>query len=309
MAAAEGLGDDHARVRLAHVVHGDVAHAALGQHGGEHLRGVLGVAVDGGIGDHHAVFLGRIGAPLVVLVDEPADVLAPHGAVQRADHADVERGRFLEQRLHLRAVLAHDVREVAAGVGQPVVLEVILIGEEIAVQRAEGAEGVGGEERAGGDVEAHHDLGPVNHRRHDEREGVLAEAHRVALVHEDRAGVNVEGEVVLDHVADLLVADDLRVRIAEHGVLQRLGVVGLHVMHHDVVERTAVQGIGDVLEELAGDGVVDRVEQDGLLVEQDVGVVAHAAGDGVDALKQSQPPVRRADPKQIVIDFHCAVHE
>ena len=228
--------------------------------------------------------------------------------MQRADHADVERGGLLQQRLHLRAVLADDVREVAAGVGQPVVLEVVLVGEEVAVQRAEGAEGVGGEERAGGDVEAHHDLGPVDHRRHDEREGVLAEAHRVALFHEDGAGVDVEGEVVLDHVADLLVADDLRVGIAQHGVLQGLGVVGLHVVHDDVVERTAVQGIGDVLEELAGDGVVDGVEQDGLLVEQDVGVVAHAAGDGVDALKQRQSAVGRADPKQIVIDLHGAMH-
>ena len=81
------------------------------------------------------------------------------------------------------------------------------------------------------------------------------------------------------------------------------------IFDDDVVERAAVQGIGDVLEELPRDRVVDRVEQDGLLVKQDVGIVAHAAGDGVDALKQCQPPVRRADPKQIVIDFHCAVHE
>ena len=309
VAAAEGLGHDDARVRLAHVVHGDVAHAALSQHGGEHVGGVFRIAVDGGVGDHHAVVLGRVGAPLVVLVDEPADVLAPHGTVQRADHADVERGGLLQQRLHLRAVLAHDVREVAAGVGQPVVLEVILVGKEVAAQRAEGAEGVGGEERAGGHVEAHHDLRPVDHRRHDEREGVLAEAERVALVHQDRAGVDIELKVVLDHVADLLVADDLRVGIAQHGVAQRLGVVGLHVMHHDVIERTAVQDVGHVLKELTGHGVIHRVEQDGLLVEQDVGVVAHAAGDGVDALEQSQTAVRCADPVQIVIDFHRAVHE
>ena len=217
------------------------------------MGGILRVAVDGGISDHDRVVLRRVGAPLVVLVDEPADVLAPHGTVQRADHADVERGGLLEKRLYLRAVLADDVREVAPRVGQPVVLEVILIGKEVAVERAEGAEGVRGEERAGGDVEAHHDLGPVDHRRHDEREGVLAKAHRVALFHEDGAGVDVKGEVVFDHLGDLFVADDLRVGIAQHGVCQRLGVVGLHVVNDDVVERTAVQGIGHVLKELTGD--------------------------------------------------------
>ena len=116
VAAAEGLGHDIARVRDGDVVHGDVAHAALSEHGGEHLRSIFRVAVDGGVSDEHAaLLLGRIGAPLAVLVDEPADVLAPDRAVQGADHADVERGGLLEQGLHLRAVLADDVRVVAAG--------------------------------------------------------------------------------------------------------------------------------------------------------------------------------------------------
>ena len=46
----------------------------------------------------------RVGAPLAVLIDEPADVLAPDRAVQGADHADVERGGLLEQGLHLSLI-------------------------------------------------------------------------------------------------------------------------------------------------------------------------------------------------------------
>lgn len=83
VAAAEGLGHDIARVRDGDVIHGDVAHAALSEHGGEHLCRVFRVAVDGGVSDEHAaLLLGRVGAPLAVLIDEPADVLAPDRAVQ-----------------------------------------------------------------------------------------------------------------------------------------------------------------------------------------------------------------------------------
>ena len=309
VAAAEGLGHDITRVRDGDVVHGDVAHAARGEHGGEHLRRVFRVAVDGGVGDEHAAdLLGRVGAPLAVLIDEPADVLAPDGAVQRADHADVERGGLLEQGLHLRAVLADNVRIVAAGIRQPVVLKVVLIGIEIAAQRAERAEGIGGKERAGRGIKADHDLRPVDHRRHDIGKRVLAEAVCIALGHEDGAGVNVEGKIVADHVADLRVADDFRLGVAAHGLLERLGVVGLHVVHDDVVQRAAAEDMGEVFKKLTGDGLVHRVEQDGLFVEQDIGIVRHAARDGVHALKQGQTAVGRADPIQILGHFHSAVH-
>ena len=66
---------------------------------------------------------------------------------------------LFQQELDVGAVLAHDVGEVAAGVVQPVPLEVHLVGEQLAVQRAEGAEGVGGKEDAVGDVEGHHASG------------------------------------------------------------------------------------------------------------------------------------------------------
>ena len=309
VAAAEGLGHDIARVRDGDVVHGDVAHAALGQHGREHLRRVFGVTVDGGVSDEHAaVLLGRVGAPLAVLIDEPADVLAPDRTVQRADHADIKRSGLLEQRLHLRAVLADDVRVVAAGIGQPVVLKVILISVEVAAERAERAEGVGGKERASRGVKADHDLRPVHHRRHDVGKRVLAEAVGAALGHEDGAAVDVKGEVVADHVADLRVADDLRLGITAHGLLERLGVVRLHVVHDDVVQRTAAEHMGEIFKELTGDGLIHRVEQDGLLVEQDIGVVRHAARDGIHALKQRQTAVGRTDPVQVLGHFHSAVH-
>ena len=96
VAGAEALGDDEARVRRGHVVHLHIAHAEVGKLGGENVRRVFGVAVDGGIGNHDCLLLGLVGCPVDVFVDKPADVLAPHGSVQRADGFDFNRRSLLE---------------------------------------------------------------------------------------------------------------------------------------------------------------------------------------------------------------------
>lgn len=54
--------------------------------------------------------------------------------------------------------------------------------------------------------------------------------------------------------------------------------------------------------------MVDRVEQDGLFVQNDVGIVAHAARDGIDVFEQRQPPVVAADPVEILGHFFHTVH-
>ena len=120
---------------------------------------------------------------MLVLVENVGDVLAlaPDRAVERANVLDVQAGCLVQQILHLGAVLAHDVRQIAAGVVDPLAPEVELVGEQLAVQGAERAEGVRGEQHAVGGVKRDHGLRPVDHRRVDEGDGVLAEAAGVAL--------------------------------------------------------------------------------------------------------------------------------
>ena len=88
--------------------------------------------------------------------------------MERADGLDVQRSGLFQQSLHLRAVLAHDVQVVAAGLAGPVGLLVELC------HRAEAAKAVGGEEDFFGGLIAHHDLGPVDHRCEHESQGVSA---------------------------------------------------------------------------------------------------------------------------------------
>ena len=306
-AAAEGVGEDVAGRNDGGIVHANL-HAALGQLDGEDVGRVLGVAVNRGVGDQDALFLRGVARPELVLLDELAEVLPPDEAVQRADAGDIERGGLFQRRLDLRAVLADDVGIIAARLVQVLGEEIGLIGEEAAVERAEGAEGVGREEDLVGAVIAHHDLGPVDHRRHDEAELVAAGLQAVPFLDQNDALRQIEGEKLRQHSLDLRIADDLRLGIARDQQLQRGGVVGFHVVDDQIIERPPAQRIGDVLQENAVNSLVHRVKEHGLLVQQQIGVVGHALGHAVHALKAGKPAVIGADPDQILANFSCAVH-
>ena len=228
--------------------------------------------------------------------------------MQRADVVYLEPGGLAQHGLHLRAVLADDVGVVAAGLVEVLAHEVALVGEDAAVERAEGAEGVGGEEYLVGGVVGHHDLRPVHHRGHDEGEAVAAGAEGVALLDQMYAVGEVGGEEAREHVAYLCVADNFGLGIAQGDVLDGGGVVGLHVGDYQVVELAAAQDVGHVVEEVVRHGLVNRVEEYGLLVEYEIGVVGDAVGHAVDALEQGEPAVICADPCHVVGYTLCAVH-
>ena len=304
MARAEGLADEVAAVGLGHVVDLDVVDAGLGELRGENVRRVLRATVDGTVEDNDGLVLGRVARPLVVLVDDPAQVLTPDGAVRGAQHGDVERGGLGQHVLDLRAVLAHDVAVVTASLVKPLLLEVDLVGVHVAVEGAEAAEGVGAEEDAGGGVEGHHDLGPVHHGGLNEGEGVRAHREGVALSCGDDAVGDVDAlEELADHGLGERRGHQGALGIAREDLRHAGGMVGLHVVDDEVVEGATVEHSLDVLEVLADDGAVDRVDEDGLLVKQQVGVVGHAVVERVDVLEQGKALVAGADPPQVVVDL------
>ena len=149
----------------------------------------------------------------------------------------------------------------------------------------------------------------MDHGGHDEGEAVAAGVQRVALLDQHRAGGEIHAQKLLHHGLDLGVADDLGLGIALQQQLLGGGVVRLHVLHHQVVQLAAVQGMGHILQKYAVHGLVHRVEEDGLLVEKQVRVIGNAVGHAVDALEAGKPPVVGADPDQILGHFSRAVHK
>ena len=137
---------------------------------------------------------------------------------------------------------------------------------------------------------------------------MAAGAEGVHLLDQHGAAVDVEGEELLNHLYRLGVADDFHLGIAQNQLLNGAAVVGLHVVDDEIVQPAPVQYVGDVFEELVADALVHSVQQDGFLVQQYVGVVGNAPGDGVDVLKQRQTAVVCADPVQVGMDGLDTIH-
>ena len=227
--------------------------------------------------------------------------------MEGADHPDVQRGGLFQQGLHLGAVLAHDVGIVPPGLVHPVPLEVHLVGEENAVQGAEGAEGVGGKEDLVGAVIADHHLRPVDHGGEGKGEGVPAGAQGVPLF-DQQSPAGVDAVKLPDQIDGLAVAHHGGLRVAQHQISQRGGVVGLHVVDEHIVQRSAVQRMLQIFKELGLDGAVHGIQQDGFLVQQQIGVIGHPAGNGIGGLKAGQLPVVPPDPHQILCHLAYTIH-
>ena len=162
MAAAESLGHQYGGMRIGDIIELDVLDAAVSEHSGQNLRGVHGVTVNRAGSDYDALILRGITAPVLVFIQEPADILAPDGTMQRADHPDLQTGGFFQQRLHLRTVFADNVRIIAAGVIQPFGFKIDFIRKKIAVQSAEGAESICGKECFIRCIIGDHDFRPMD---------------------------------------------------------------------------------------------------------------------------------------------------
>lgn len=124
MAATEGLGNQLTYVGLGYVIHGYIPYAAFGKLARQDVGCVLCTAIYGAVNHHdRALILRRIGAPFVILLYDPWEIIPPNRTMQGADGVDLHRSGFGQHILHLLAVFAYDIGVIAAGVGQPIPLQ------------------------------------------------------------------------------------------------------------------------------------------------------------------------------------------
>ena len=85
-------------------------------------------------------------------------------------------------------------------------------------------------------------------------------------------------------------------------------MIRLHVVDDEVIQGTATQHSLHIVNELAAHGPVSGIKQDGLFIQQNIGVIADAVVQGMDILKQGQAVVVGTNPVQIVSDFTVIIH-
>ena len=308
MAAPERFADQLGDIGVGHIEQPHVPHPFLRQTGGQNFAGIFRMAVNRAAEDRHGLLLRRIAAPALIFFNEPADILPPDRAVKRAEIVNVQPCRLFQHILHRRAVFADNVGVVPAGIIQPVPFKIHLVGKNIAVHGAEGSKGICGEQDFIRCVIGHHDLRPVDQRRHDKGQLMLSKGQGIPLPHRLKAPLQLHREKLTNHPQRLSVADNNRLGMAPQRRAQRCRVIRLHVVHDDIVQFPALQCVFQIFKKAVRDGTVHRVQQGGLFIPEQIGVIGNAPGNRIDIFKKCQSAVRAAQPNQVGCNILCAVH-
>ena len=282
LSAAEGFGDGIGHIRAGQVHLHDLC-ALCTQLFCHEVGCCTGVAVDGST-CHKDLFrlLGLVAGPDVVVVQVLAQISGQHRAVQRANGLDVQSRGLFQQRLHLRAVFPHDVQVVAAGFAGPVGLFVKLC------HSAKATEAIRGEQHLFGGFIADHDLRPVHHGSKHKGQGVGAKAQALAVLHHHTALLchSISAKELVHIQKGLGVAHHLHLRVECRQLCNVGTVVRLHVGDYQIIRLTACQSFGQVFQPRLGSAGIHRVQNGGLFVQNDIGIIAHAGGHRILALEQ-----------------------
>ena len=111
---------------------------------------------------------------------------------------------------------------------------------DISAERTECTERVCGEQHLFRRFIRHHDLRPVNHRSHHKREAMGACVEGIALLDElhGQGSGEIGAEKLLDHGARFGIADDGRFRMETNDLGKGCGVIRLHVVDDDEIQRS-----------------------------------------------------------------------
>ena len=286
---------------LSHIVAGQVSDDDLGaaflfQKSGELFHSLFCVAVDGGVGDQDALILRGVGGPLVIEIDIITQILGEDRAVQRADDLDIQCRGFLEQVLGLQAVFADNAEIIAARFACPVFL--------LDIEGSEFAEAVRGEEDLVRAVIGDHDFRPVDHGSKDEIQYMRAQLELVAVLDDQLLHGGIKVKELSHEGKGLGVSDYSRVGIDIEEIEDICGVVRLHMLHDQVIGLTAAQDFAELSEPLICKFYIHGIHDGDLLVHDDVGIVGHAVGDYILALKQIDDMIVDTDVLDRICDLH-----
>ena len=212
---------------------------------------LFGVSVNGGVGNENAFGFGLVGRPRFVEIEIRRKIGGQHRTVKRTNALYVEGGDLFEDVLHRCAEFADYAEIISPCFAGPVGV--------VHVKRAEFAERVGGEKSVFGLFVAHYDFRPVNHGRADKRQSVLAQRKLVAVLHDDAAIFKRLAEIALHHQKRFGGRYHDGRRVGFQKTFDAGGMIGLHVVNHEIGGSPAAKNGGNVFEPLFPEMRVDGV--------------------------------------------------
>ena len=264
---------------------------------GELLGSDLGVAVNGCVSDADAGLLGCVGGPLVIHAKVISEIFAQNRTVERADDLNVKSGCSLKELLCLKSVFAHDAKIVSARFASPSFRIFHIVGAEF-------SEAVSGEEDLVSAVVCHHDFRPVYHRREHKFKNVFAEAEFLAVLDDLLLHGRILAIELLHESECFGISNDYSVRISAQEACDIGGVIGLHMLHDEVIRLSVAKDSCKVCKPLLAEVLVYGIHDCDLLIHDHIRVVGHSSGNDVLSLEQVYLMVIYAN----IFDIICYSH-
>ena len=137
------------------------------------------------------------------------------------------------------------------------------------------------------------------HRSEHEFQGMFSR-YQFFTVFYDYALVFQVGEEALQENLRLCVHDDLHFGIFFRERFDRRAVVGFHMLYDQIRGRFAVQSFIQIFQIRACERAVRRVENHGIFVREEIGIVCNAVVYGIDVFEQMDASVRYADVIEVL---------
>ena len=149
----------------------------------------------------------------------------------------------------------------------------------------------------------------MHHGRHGKGQRMPARNEGVALLHGQALRLwNKPRKILCEHGVRLFVAHDAHAGIAQQQLPDAGAVIRLHVIHDEIVERASIEPGGKALKKVLAHGTVDRIEQYGLLIQQQIGIIGNAVLQRKHVLKQSNPAVGCAKVEKVLREIPVCKH-
>ena len=148
----------------------------------------------------------------------------------------------------------------------------------------------------------------MHHRRHDECKLHIAGGQHIAFLHDAYFGRFFKMEELIQHRANLCVAHDRGIGIAQHQFIHCGGVIRLHMVDYQIIQLAPAQHVRDVFKELAGNGTIHGIHHQRFFIIDEIAVVGYAGRDGIYVFKQGKTAILTADPGDFIGNFSRAIH-
>ena len=127
-----------------------------------------------------------------------------------------------------------------------------------------------------GQVIAHDDFRPVNHRSFDELQGMFAESQLIAFLDSHITVRHGCAEKLFKQFERLGLADNFGIRIFFQQCYCRAGMIRFHVLQDKIIKFAAMKQIFNIFQEFITAAFVHGIDDAGLFVINEIGVVRNS---------------------------------